>query len=160
MKSLSILLLFAAPLPALAQTTPMTYDEAQRVVRAEAERWRFPLVDDDDKRYPDIIGTIVTRDGGRCETLYTITYPAFTGEDGKPHAGIAREVEMYWSNSTRHAIVNGTEVTLTWRQHSTTYPWNLETGTPERAQAFAAAADVLIDLCSEEASPKGTKAKK
>ena len=158
MRLLTILLLLAAPLPALAQTSPMTYDEAQRIVRAEAERWRYPLIDDDEQRYPDVIGVIVTGDAKRCVTHYTITYPAFT-RGGKRHPKLVREVDMVWASSSRHALVNGTEVTLIWRTPETgSYPWNLETETPERAQAFAAAADFLTDLCAEEDSgPKTLK---
>jgi hypothetical protein len=157
MKPLTILLLLAAPLPALAQTAPVTHDEAQRIVRAEAERWRYPLIeqgDDGDTAWPDVIGVIVTSGNApRCQTDYTITFPAFT-RDGKRHAQVARDVTMLWSASARHAIVNGTTVTLTWRDHMTTYDWNLETETPERAQAFAAAADFLTDLCATENDPK------
>jgi len=158
MKPLITALLLLAPLPALAQKPPATHDEAQRIVRAEAERWRFPLVDDDDQRYPDIIGTIVTGPGSRCITHYTITYPAFT-KDGKQHPRLVREVDMVWFVSRRHAIVNGTQVDLSWRtSDGTIVPWNLETETPERAMAFAAAADFLTDLCAEaDTPPKNTK---
>lgn len=161
MKPLSILLLLAAPAPALAQKLPSTHDEAQRIVRAEAERWRFPLVDQDehDTRFPDQLAVIVTRDAPRCLTHYTIRYAPFTLPDGKPHAAVEREVEMDWATSRRHAIVNGSVVTLSWREQNDTYEWNLETGTPERAEAFAGAADFLTDLCTNEADAKPAKKK-
>lgn len=151
MKSIVIAVLLAAPLPALAQKAPATHAEAQRIVRAEAERWRFPLDDDDDVVYPDVFGVIVTRDAPKCETHYTITYPAFTKDDGTRHAEVVRQVEMYWDTSTRKAIVNGTMVTLTWRtREGGSFDWNLETETPERAQAFAAAADFLTEACAKD----------
>jgi len=153
MKPIVIAALLAAPLPALAQQAPETHDEAQRIVRAEAERWRYPLIDADGTRYPDIFGVIVTRDAAKCETLYTITYPAFTARGGKPHPEVVRDVEMYWDTSTRLAIVNGTMVSLTWRtKGGGSFDWSLETETPQRAQAFAAAADFLTNECTLDES--------
>lgn len=151
MKAIVIAVLLAAPLPALAQKAPATHEEAQRIVRAEAERWRYPLIEDEDTRYPDIIGTIATLSAPECQTIYTITFPAFP-QGGKQHPQVIRTVQMLWSTSTRPAIVDGTTVTLTWRLEKVSYTWTLETETPERARAFAAAADFLTQACA----PKDT----
>jgi hypothetical protein len=158
MKLLFAVLLLATPLPALAQQPPATHEEAQRIVRAEAERWRPSLEEEDGARYPDVIGTVLTRDSPQCQTRYTIRFPAFI-HDGRGHAPVVRKVQMLWGSSVRPAAVDGTTVTLTWQIKNGPFEWHVKAETPERARAFAAAADFLIRACAPHVFD-GTKTRK
>lgn len=129
-----------APQPVRAQSTPVSREDAQRVLAQAFDGSRFQA----GGAPPGTIGSYGSRPSQPCRTLYRLAIPAYAGPAGKLEKAIDNVYAIDWTEVLRVSV--DPDGRLRVERRSATEWFNLKE--VRRRDAFIAASRVLIPGCA------------